>query len=206
MLRDTLSAIETELLNVLSNSGCYEPAKYGFEEFEYLSPDLANHYASALLGVKGWYKASVHQFKPNSYFVKQVLADDFDFKSFEGLGIEKKDASLYQYIIWQGLKASFGVALISKSGKPDLLVAFDKSKQNDNVLYYYDNDQIFKPIDIKKMRQAGYVIVFDTSEISKKLKGMLKFRRDQLARVSVVVAKEILRPRSREKIILPKIA
>jgi len=206
MLSDPLSAIESQLLSFLSNSGCYEPSKYAFEEVYYLSPDMATYFMNGLLGVKGWYKQKVHEHKVITYFAQQVLDDSFSQPSLAVSTIDKADASLYQYVIWQSLKASFSAALIQAQGKPDLLIAFDKTKQNDNVLYYYDNDQILKPLNIKKMREAGYKVIFDNKAIATSLKGMLKFRRQQLAKVSVIVAREIYRPNSRKKINIPKIA
>tara|TARA_R110001583_G_scaffold4718_14_gene26915 strand:+ start:10993 stop:11616 length:624 start_codon:yes stop_codon:yes gene_type:complete len=201
MLSDTLIAVEAELLTFLSNSKVYEPSKVGFEELLYLSPDMAQYFLAGALSVKGWYKSKVHEFKPKTFFVSQVLADDFHPPEISNeMSIEKSDVSLYQYIVWQSLKPSFSAALIKKAGKSDLLVAFDKSKQNDNVLYYYDNDQIVKPLNIKKMRESGYQVVFDNDSIAQSLKGMLKFRRQQLSKVAVVVAREICRPVSRKKI------
>lgn len=206
MLSDPLNAIESELLRYLSNSGCYEPSKYGYEEVQYLSPEMALYFMNSVLGVKGWYKDKVFEYKPRTYFVQQVLDSSFNATGHSDVVVEKTDASLYQYIIWQTLAPSFAPALIKKDGKSDLLVAFDKSKQNDNVLYYYDNDQILKPLNTKKMREAGYKVIFDLPVIAESLKGMLKFRRKQLAKVSVIVALEIYRLNSRKKINLPKIA
>ena len=150
MLSDPLNAIEKELLRFLSNSGCYEPTKYGYADVAYISPDMARYFANSLLGVKGWYKDKVHEYKHQSYFVQQVLDDNFKVPELPLYAIEKLDVSLYQYIIWQSLKPNFSAALIKMDGKADLLVAFDKSKQNDNVLYYYDNDQILKPLNIDR--------------------------------------------------------
>ena len=193
MLQHSLIAIEGELLRFLSNSGVYEPAKVGFEELFYLSPDMANYFLNSALGVKGWYKSKVHEHKAKSYFITQVLSDDFtpieDQPSFV---LGKGDVTLYQYIIWQVLKPQFSAALVKKSGRADLLVAFDKSKQNDNVLYYYDNDQIIKPLNIKKMRESGFDVLFDTKTIASSLKGMLKFRRQQLSKVSAMSTKQSL--------------
>lgn len=206
MLQAPLTAIEGELLDFLSNSQVYEPSKVGFEELFYLSPDMANYFLSGALAVKGWYKSKVHEYKPKTYFVSQVLADGFMPPEIHpSFTLDKSDVSLYQYIIWQSLKPNFNAALVRKSGKSDLLVGFDKSKQNDNVLYYYDNDQIIKPLNIKRMRESGYEVVFKTEVIASSLKGMLKFRRQQLSKVAVIVAKEICRPISLKKISLKKI-
>lgn len=206
MLSDPLEAVEKELLRYLSNSGCYEPSKYGYDEVSYLSSDMANYFLNAVLGIKGWYKNKVFEYKPKTFFVQEVIADDFQVKKLSNIAIEKADATLYQYILWKALSMTFSPVLIKKSGKPDLLLAFDKSKKNDNVLYYYDNDQILKPLNIKKMRDVGYHFDFDLPIIAKSLKGMLKFRRAQLAKVSVIVALEISHPNSRKKINAPKIA